>query len=333
MEEVAPPKTSDIVVIGASVGGVSALPALLSQLPSTIAASFFVVLHMSDSYGGDFAWMLSRRGALPAHFATDGETIRRGVIYVAPPRRNMVVERGRVAVQDSPRESFHRPSINALFRSAAIAYGQRVVAVILTGTLEDGAAGAWEVWRRGGTVIVQDPADAFSPELPRNVLNTVRVDYCAPLPRIAELITQFSTASRQALPNEAQVARLIIVEDERLVAVSLENALGALGYEICATTVTGEAAVDAATRIRPDLVLMDIRLGGAMDGTHAADLIWKRLHIPVIYLTAYADEKTLAEVKRTEAYGYVMKPYEAKEVHAAIQIALERREREQIRMG
>ena len=129
------------------------------------------------------------------------------------------------------------------------------------------------------------------------------------------------------------MARLVIVEDERLVAVSLENELRALGYEICATAVTGEAAVDAATRTRPDAVLMDIRLGGAMDGTQAADLIWKRLQIPVIYLTAYADEKTLAEVKRTEAYGYVMKPYEAKEVHAAIQIALERRERERIRMG
>ena len=90
--------------------------------------------------------------------------------------------------------------------------------------------------------------------------------------------------------------------------------------------------MDAATRTRPDAVLMDIRLGGAMDGTQAADLIWKRLQIPVIYLTAYADEKTLAEVKRTEAYGYVMKPYETKEVHAAIQIALERRERERIRM-
>ncbi len=332
MEDVAPPKTSDIVVIGASTGGVSALLALFSQLPSTIAASFFVVLHMSDNYEGDFAWMLSRRGTLPARYATDGETIAHGVIYVAPPRRNMVLERGRVAVHDSPRESFHRPSINALFRSAAIAYGQRVVAVILTGTLEDGAAGAWEVWRRGGTVIVQDPADAFSPELPRHVLNAVRVDYCAPLPRIAELLSQFATPSGRALPNEAHVARLVIVEDERLVAVSLENELRALGYEICATAVTGEAAVDAATRTRPDAVLMDIRLGGAMDGTQAADLIWKRLQIPVIYLTAYADEKTLAEVKRTEAYGYVMKPYETKEVHAAIQIALERRERERIRM-
>lgn len=185
MEDVSP---SDVVAIGASAGGPSALVALFASLPSTIAASFFVVLHMAEHYSGDFVAMLSRRANLPVHYADDGESIAHGTICVAPPRRNMVLERGRVAVEDSPRESFHRPSINALFRSAAIAYGQRVIAVILTGMQEDGAAGAWEVWRRGGTVIVQDPAQASSPELPRHVMNAVRVDFCASLPQIADLI-------------------------------------------------------------------------------------------------------------------------------------------------
>ena len=132
--------------------------------------------------------------------------------------------------------------------------------------------------------------------------------------------------------RRAVTPRLVIVEDERIVAMSLERELRALGYEICATAATGEAAVEAVERTRPDAVLMDIRLAGQMNGTQAAYLIWRRFQIPVIYLTAYADADTLAEVKRTEAYGYVMKPYEAPEVHAAIQIALERREHERIRL-
>ena len=182
-------------------------------------------------------------------------------------------------------------------------------------------------------MIVQDPATAECPNLPSRVLKTVPVDYCAPLPRIADLVSDLVLQSHAtALQHQAQTPRLIVVEDERIVAMSLERELRALGYEICGTAATGEAAIEAAERTRPDAVLMDIRLSGDLDGTQAAYLIWTRLQIPVIYLTAYADADTLAEVKRTEAYGYVMKPYEPQEVHAAIQIALERRERERIRL-
>lgn len=333
METGLPHKSADIIVIGASRGGVGALPALISRLSPSLPAALFVVLHLPASYGGELSQRLQSLTKWPTHFAIDGERVISGNVFVAPPGRNMLLERDRVLVDDSPRESFHRPSINALFRSAALAYGQRVVAVILTGSLEDGAAGAWEVWRRGGTVIVQDPATAEYPNLPSHVLQTVPVDHCAPLPRIAELVSDLALQSpATALQHDAGRARLIVVEDERIIAMSLERELCALGYEICGTAATGEAAVEAAERTRPDAVLMDIRLSGDLDGTQAAYLIWTRFQIPVIYLTAYADADTLAEVKRTEAYGYVMKPYEPQEVHAAIQIALERRERERIRL-
>jgi CheY-like chemotaxis protein len=126
-------------------------------------------------------------------------------------------------------------------------------------------------------------------------------------------------------------ARVMIVEDERIVAKSLENALQGLHYDVCASEMTGEAAVEAAGRLLPDVILMDIRLSGAMDGTQAASLIWQRFQVPVVYLTAYADAETLAAVKGTNAYGYVMKPYEPAEVHVAVQLALERRDREQVR--
>ena len=243
----------------------------------------------------------------------------------------MMLESGRIVVQASPRESFHRPSINALFRSAAQSHGRRVLGVILTGILEDGAAGAWEIWHRGGVVIVQDPTEAPYPDLPKHVIDTVPVDYCARLPRIADLIQNFATRPRRALPlGGAPEARVLIVEDERIVAKGLEQELQAFHYQVCATAMSGEAAVEAAERTRPDVVLMDIRLPGSMDGTHAAALIWQRLQIPVVYLTAYADAATLTAIKRTNAYGYVMKPYEPREVHIALQLALERHNRERI---
>ena len=332
MEDSRSHRGADIVVTGASRGGISAFPALIHRLTPDLPVALFVVLHLPESYAGDFSERLKSQTRWPAHFAIDGERIVAGNAYVAPPGRNMLLERDRVVVEDSPRESFHRPSINALFRSAALAYGQRVLAIILTGALEDGAAGAWEVWRRGGTVVVQDPATAECQDLPAHVLKTVPVDYCASLPRIAQLVSDLVLQSCAQAQRRAGTPRLVIVEDERIVAMSLERELRALGYEICATAATGEAAVEAVERPRPDAVLMDIRLAGQMNGTQAAYLIWRRFQIPVIYLTAYADADTLAEVKRTEAYGYVMKPYEAPEVHAAIQIALERREHERIRL-
>ena len=318
----------DVVVIGASSGGVEAVSTLLSQLPPTIPAALFVVLHVGRGYSGDLAGTIGRRCPLTVRFAVDGEPIENGHVYVAPGDVNMLVERGRLVIQASPRESHHRPSINALFRSAAQAYGRRVVGVILTGILEDGAAGAWEIWRRGGLVIVQDPADAAYPALPTHVKATVPVDYCAPLPRIAELIQDFATRRQQGAPLVGDwEARVLIVEDERIVAKSLEQELRALRYQVCGTAATGEEAVELAGHMRPDVVLMDIRLSGPMDGTQAAMTIWERSQIPIVYLTAFSDAATLAAIKRTNAYGYVMKPYEPREVHVALQLALERRDR------
>ena len=178
--------------------------------------------------------------------------------------------------------------------------------------------------------MVQDPREAAFPQLPQHVLDTVPVDYCAPMSRIADLIVDFAT--RQPPPPLAGhvEAKVMIVEDERVVAKSLEEELQALHYLVCATEMTGEAAVAAAERTHPDVVLMDIRLAGPMDGTQAASLIWERLQIPVVYLTAYADAETLNAIKRTNAYGYVMKPYDPIEVHVALQLALERRDRESV---
>lgn len=327
----APLRARDIIVVGSSMGGVQSLPELFSHFPAETPAAFFVVQHLGAGYPGQLDRLIGRRSRLPVSFAADGELVGTGRVYVAPSDANMTLERGRVVVQPSPRESYHRPSINALFRSAAVAYGRRVVGVVLTGTMEDGVAGSWEIWRRGGLVVVQDPAEASSPELPTRVRDTVPVDYTVRLADIAELVLDFATRPRRAPPVAGEfLAQVMIVEDERIVAKILENDLHALHYDVCASVMTGEAAIEAAGRTLPDVILMDIRLSGAMDGTQAASLIWERLQIPVVYLTAYADAETLARIKRTNAYGYVMKPYEPAEVHVALQLALERRDREQI---
>ena len=123
--------------------------------------------------------------------------------------------------------------------------------------------------------------------------------------------------------------KLLIVEDEEIVAFDLEDILKSLGYEVSAIVASGEEAIATCTTIKPDLVLMDIMLKGDMDGTQAAEVINKHFNIPVIYLTAYGDNKTLNRAKTTEPFGYLVKPFEERELHTAIEIALSRHQAEE----
>jgi PAS domain S-box-containing protein len=116
--------------------------------------------------------------------------------------------------------------------------------------------------------------------------------------------------------------RLMIVEDERIVAEDLRDMLKRLNYEVVGMASTGEEAIQKAEELQPDLVLMDIRLAGEMDGTQAAELIWAQQGIPVTYLTAYADESTLERAKATLPFGYILKPFEERDLRTTIEIAL-----------
>jgi CheY-like chemotaxis protein len=116
--------------------------------------------------------------------------------------------------------------------------------------------------------------------------------------------------------------RMLVVEDERIVSMDLQRRLKAMGYEIAGSAVSGEEAIEKAEKLRPDMVLMDIMLDGEMDGTQAAEIIRGRFSIPVIYLTAYADTATLERAKITEPFGYILKPFEERELHGHIEIAL-----------
>src|SRR3989304_10561163 len=123
-----------------------------------------------------------------------------------------------------------------------------------------------------------------------------------------------------SMPN----ARIMIVEDERIVARKIHKSLEKLGYDVCALAPTGEEAVQKAGETRPDLILMDIVLKGTMDGIEASEQIRRLFNIPVVYLTAYANEKVFQRAKITEPYGYILKPFEDKELYIAIEIALHR---------
>ena len=194
---------SSIIVIGASAGGVAALRSLAAALPSTLSAPVLVVLHIG-AYRSELPALLNAAGPVPAKHAEEGETIFAGRIYVAPPDRHMIVADGRLRLLRGPKENCARPAIDPLFRSVAESYGSDAVGVILTGNLNDGALGLFELKRRGGVAIGQDPNDAAYPEMPRSAAEHVALDYCLPLAEMPTLLIELvdrKDAKEVAMPK------------------------------------------------------------------------------------------------------------------------------------
>lgn len=184
--------TKDIIVIGASAGGVEALQRLCGALPRDLPAAIFVTQHLSASARSVLPLLLDRAGPLPARSPVDGETIQRGTIYIAAPDHHMLLRPDRVLMRRGPNENRTRPAVNALFRSAAIAYGGRVIGVVLTGLLDDGTDGLIAITAAGGLSVVQDPDDAEWPSMPRNALKRDHVEHVVPLSGLAALLTQLT---------------------------------------------------------------------------------------------------------------------------------------------
>ncbi len=201
----------DIIVIGSSLGGVEALGTLAAQLPADLPAAVLIVQHRSDDAPGLLAFLLERQGPLPAMMAEDGLDLQRGQIYVAPPGRHMLLSGRGIRVAFGPRENRCRPAIDPLFRTAAVNYRSRVIGVILTGLLEDGAAGLLAVARCGGVALVQAPGDAAFPEMPRQALSWV--DGARPV-ALAELGPVLSGLAREAAPAPPRVPETLRIEAE-----------------------------------------------------------------------------------------------------------------------
>src|SRR5688572_6531577 len=167
----------DAIVIGASAGGVRTLREMLRTVPADLPAAILAVVHIPTHSPSALPLVLNGSGPLPAKAAEDGEPLRKGKVYVAPPDRHLLIEGGRLRLTRGPRENRVRPCIDTLFRSAAVDLGPRVVGVVLSGTLDDGTAGLWAIKDRGGVPVVQRPAQAEHPDIPRNALAHVEVDH------------------------------------------------------------------------------------------------------------------------------------------------------------
>src|SRR5581483_10023518 len=177
------PKVRNIVVVGASTGGLDAVSTVLRTLPSKLPASIFIVLHTSPQGPGLLSGILERISALPIETPRDRQVILQGRVYLAPPDYHLLLAPGQMRLNHGPREHRFRPAIDPLFRSAALYYGPRVIGVVLTGNLADGSYGLRTIKRAGGLAIVQDPAEAVAPSMPSAALAHTQADYVLPVGR------------------------------------------------------------------------------------------------------------------------------------------------------
>jgi two-component system chemotaxis response regulator CheB len=181
-----------IIVIGASAGGVEALTRLVGDLAPDIGAALFVTLHFPPNSTSALPRILTRAGNLHAMHASDGQEIEEGKIYLARPDHHLLIFRDHVRLYRGPRENGNRPAVDPMFRSAAIAYGPRVIGVVLSGNLDDGTSGLLAIKRRGGTAVVQDPEDAMFPAMPQSAIEHVAADHVVKLDRLAALLNELA---------------------------------------------------------------------------------------------------------------------------------------------
>jgi two-component system chemotaxis response regulator CheB len=200
----------DIVVMGGSAGSIEPLQQIMGSLPGDLPASVFVVMHLSPRVRSHLASILDRRSGMRVTEARDGDRIEHGRACVAIPDHHLLITEGHIHLTRGPTEGLHRPSINVTFRSAAVTYGPRVIGIVLSGMLDDGAAGLWEIAQGGGLTIVQDPDEAPFPSMPLNALEDAAVDYRLKVAEIGKLITELVTGTTQPRKSKGPQDREIV---------------------------------------------------------------------------------------------------------------------------
>jgi len=217
MNEVSGFGKRNIVVIGSSAGGIEALRALFARLPHDASATFFVAQHLSPHSTSELDRILQGCTRMHVAFARYCQLIMPDTVYVAPPDRHLIIEGDRVRVTRGPKECRARPAVDVLFRSAATWFGQRVVGVVLTGALDDGTAGLWQIKDRNGLALVQDPDDALYPSMPASAIEHVQVDCIGDIAALAAAIsaalaTEVPMAVQEAPGERLKIENLIALE-------------------------------------------------------------------------------------------------------------------------
>ena len=213
----------DIVVIGASAGGIETLKRLLPQLPTDFAAAVFIVQHTSPRSPGIVADILDHTALLPVTMAQNAMPFFNGHVYIAPPDRHMLIKEGHLHITMGPRENRARPAIDPLFRSAAATYGPRVIGIVLTGLLDDGAAGLLAIRRCNGVTVVQSPNDAVHSQMPESALACLNVDHCLPIVDMGDLLIK--------LTRKPVKAKVPIPDDIRIEVQIAENVMSDIPSE------------------------------------------------------------------------------------------------------
>ncbi len=180
----------DILAIGASAGGFDALRFLASQFASDLPASILITIHLSARFPSRLDELLTQVGPLKATFASGGETLAKGHIYIAPPGRHLLIEAGRLVTGKGPRENHSRPAIDPMLRSVGVCCAERAIGVVLTGTLSDGAAGLAELKQCGGLTVIQDPDDAAFRDMPEAALKRLKPDHVVALRALPALLAE-----------------------------------------------------------------------------------------------------------------------------------------------
>jgi two-component system, chemotaxis family, protein-glutamate methylesterase/glutaminase len=180
----------EVLAVGASAGGVEALRSLVAGLPAELPAAVLVAMHVLPTGTSMLAAILARAGTMPCTAARHGERLERGHVYVAPPDHHLLAFDGRAQLSHGPRENGHRPALDPLFRSVSRAYGQRAIGVVLSGTLDDGAAGLRMLRTRGGATIAQDPQDALYSGMPQSAIDAGAVEHVVRISEMAELLCE-----------------------------------------------------------------------------------------------------------------------------------------------
>jgi two-component system chemotaxis response regulator CheB len=178
----------DLIVIGASAGGIEPLVQLVSDLPPDLPAAVCVVVHIPPTASSRLHLILGRRTSMTVSVAEDGEVLRRRCVYIAPPDQHVLLDGATIRLSRGPRENYSRPSIDVLFRSAAVAAGPRAIGVLLSGTLSDGVAGMRAIGAVGGLTVVQDPDDALFREMPERAASSVDLDHVVPAAELGSLL-------------------------------------------------------------------------------------------------------------------------------------------------